>query len=148
MPLRDVRIDIEFDGSVRALDWEDPEETDRTELFPDRPADWGSESLVGLIGRSTVPFPAIANRHGLLRITHDRDPAKLALSLDLLRAEETFVSDEDEVVLVLYTERETSDPITGHWRLTAGDVHDVLDGSFSVPVDYRDWTDDTNATRD
>lgn len=137
--LRDVRIDIELDGPVRALPWEDPDEDTKTELFPDRPADWGNDSLTALISLPAAPFTPIGSNHGILRITQDRDPAKLSLSLDLLRAEETFLSDENDVVLVLHVDTETDEPITGRWRLTAGDVHDVRDGTFSVPVDYRDW---------
>jgi hypothetical protein len=140
-PLRDVRIDIEFDEGVRAVEWEDPEGDDRIGLFPDRPLDWGRDSIMSHLGNDIARnlYPAGSN-HGSLRITQS-SPARLVLSLDLLRAEETFVSDDGEVVLVSYVNEETGQPITGRWRLTSGDVHDVLDGTLSVPVDYRDWTD-------
>lgn len=139
--LRDVRIDIEFDGHVRALPWEDPDDDTKAELFPDRPAHWGNDSLAALIRPVATSSTPIGSSHGFLRITQDQGPAKLSLSLDLLRAEETFLSDEDDVVLFLHVDTATVEPITGHWRLTAGDVHDVRDGTFSVPVDYRNWTE-------
>ena len=139
--LRDVRIDIEFDDAVQALEWEDPDDDGPVALFPDRPIDWGRDSFASLIGAGIArPFLPVGRDHGILRITQIF-PARLSLSLDLLRAEETFVSDEDEVVLVIYVDAEMDQPITGRWRLTAGDVHDVLDGTLSIPVDYRDWID-------
>ena len=139
--LRDVRIDIEFDGLVRALDWEDQDEDPPVTLFPDRPLDWGRDSFASLIGASIADrFLPAGGSDGVLRITQ-KLPAHLSLSIDLLRAEETLVSDEDEVVLVLYVDAEPAESITGRWRLTAGDVHDVLHGTLSVQVDYRDWTD-------
>jgi hypothetical protein len=138
--LRDVRIDIEFDGPVKALDWEDRDEDTSFELFPDRPTKWGRDSFIPLIGTEAIrSWLPVGRDHGILRITQ-ASPAHLSLSLNLLRAEETFTSDEDEVVLILYVDAETDQPITGRWRLTAGDVHDVLDGTVSIPVDYRDWS--------
>lgn len=138
--LRDVRIDIELDGSVRALDWEDPDEDKPVTLFPDKPVDWGRDSFASLIGAGIGDrFLPVRSDHGVLRITRT-SPAQLSLSLDLLRAEETFLSDEDEVSLVVYVDAETDQSITGRWRLTAGDIHDVLDGTLTIPVDYRDWT--------
>lgn len=140
-PLRDVRIDIELDGPVRALDWEDPDEDERVALFPDRPVEWGRDSIASLISTGIGNrFLPVRSDHGILRISQT-SPARLSLSLDLLRAEETLLSDEDAVVLVAYVDAETDEPITGRWRLTAGDVHDVLDGTLSIPVDYRDWID-------
>lgn len=141
IPLRDVRIDIELDGEVRALHWEDADEDEPVTLFPDRPLDWGKDSLASLLSSGiSRHFAPAGSDHGILRITQ-KSPARMSLSLDLLRAEETFLSDEDEVVLLLVVDAETDQPITGRWRLTAGDVHDVLDGTLSIPIDYRDWTD-------
>lgn len=138
--LRDVRIDVEFDGAVQALDWEEPDEDAPVLLFPDRPVEWGRDSFASLIGAGVArPFVPVGRDHGILRVTQT-SPGRLSLSLDLLRAEETFVSADDEVVLVLYVDAETDQPITGRWRLTAGDVNDVRDGTVSIPVDYRDWT--------
>lgn len=139
--LRDVRIDIELDGPVQALDWADPDEDEPFELFPDRPVEWGRDSIASFLSTGIGNrFPPAHSTHGTLRIIQ-ATPARLSLSLDLLRAEETFLSDADEVVLVAYVDAETDQPITGRWRLTAGDVHDVLDGTLSIPVDYRDWRD-------
>lgn len=140
-PLRDVRIDIELDGPVHALDWEDPGEDEPLALFPSQPVVWGRDSFASLISAGIGDrFLAARSDHGVLRITQT-SPAQMSLSLDLLRAEETFLSDEDEVSLVAYVDAETDQPITGRWRLTAGDVHDVLDGTLTIPVDYRDWTE-------
>ncbi|MGF0118832.1 hypothetical protein ACQFYA_21265 [Promicromonospora sp. Marseille-Q5078] len=139
-PLRDVRIDVELDDPARALDWEAPDEDKPLTLFPGRPVDWGRDSFASIISAGIGDrFLPVRDRHGILRVTQT-SPAKLSLSLDLLHAEETFLSDEDEVVLVAYVDAETDQPITGRWRLTAGDVHDVLNGTLSIPVDYRDWT--------
>lgn len=140
-PLRDVRIDIELDGPVRALDWEDPDEDEPLTLFPGRPVVWGQDSFASLISAGIGGrFSTSRNDHGILRITQ-ASPTQLSLDLDLLRAEETFLSDEDELSLVVYVDTETDQPITGRWRLTAGDVHNVLDGTLTIPIDYRDWTE-------
>lgn len=136
--LRDVRVDLQFDDPVRALDWEDGDEDAHAELFPERPMAWGRDSLASLLGRNPIgPFTS-RDSNGVLRITQS-SPARFSLSLNLLHAKETFVSEEDDVVLVAFVESELRGPITGRWTLTAGDVNDILEGGVTVPVDYRDW---------
>lgn len=138
--LRDVRIDIELDSPTRALVWEEPyKKGERAVLFQDRPLAWGSDSFLSVLGSNFVSPFIPRDNSGVVRITQS-SPPRLSLSLDLLRAAEIYVSEEDDVVLVLFVEVEKNEVITGRWRLTAGDVHDVLDGELTVAIDYRDWT--------
>jgi len=61
------------------------------------------------------------------------------MMMDSLRPQEEFVSDDDEVVLVMVDDADPGSAVTGSWRMTAGDVNDVYEGEFSIPVRYRDW---------
>ena len=104
--LRDVRIDIELDSPTRALDWEEPyKKGERAVLFQDRPLAWGSDSFLSVLGSNFVSPFAARDNSGVVRITQS-SPPRLSLSLDLLRAAEIYVSEEDEVVLVLFVEVE------------------------------------------
>lgn len=136
--LRDVRVEVQFDDPVRALDWEDGDENAHAELFPERPVAWGQDSIASLLGRNPIGPITPRDSNGALRIAQS-SPARFSLTLNLLHAKETFVSEEDDVVLVAFVESEFRGPITGRWTLTAGDVDDVLEGEVIVPVDYRDW---------
>jgi len=139
--LHDVRLDIGINDSVRATDWLDPERGEPIDLFPDSPIDMGmkdlsqSIALAGVAARSAT-FPR--SRHGILDIRRG-EPAKLVMMMDSLRPQEEFVSDDDEVVLVMVDDADPGAAVTGSWRLTAGAVNDVYEGEFSVPVRYRDW---------
>ncbi|KAA9105510.1 hypothetical protein [Microbacterium rhizomatis] len=136
--LRDVRVDIEFDEPVRALDWEDPERDDRAELFPDRPPEWGRDSLAYIL-RDTHIAPFVPrDTDGLLQISQI-SPAKLSLSLNLLRSKEARITEEDDIVLVLFVEDESPEQLTARWKLTAGDVHDLREGTLVVPLAHYDW---------
>ena len=139
--LHDVRLDIGINDSVRATDWLDPERGEPIDLFPDSPIDMGmkdlsqSIALAGVAARSAT-FPR--SRHGILDIRRG-EPAKLVMMMDSLRPQEEFVSDDDEVVLVMVDDADPGAAVTGSWRLTAGAVNDVYEGEFSIPVRYRDW---------
>jgi len=139
--LHDVRLDIGINDSVRATDWLDPERGEPIDLFPDSPIDMGmkdlsqSIALAGVAARSAT-FPR--SRHGILDIRRG-EPAKLVMMMDSLRPQEEFVSDDDEVVLVMVDDADPGSAVTGSWRMTAGDVNDVYEGEFSIPVRYRDW---------
>lgn len=136
--LRDVRVDIEFDEPVRALDWENPDRDDRAELFPDRPPEWGRDSLAYIL-RDTHITPFVPrDTDGLLQISQT-SPAKLSLSLNLLRSKEARITEEDDIVLVLFFEDESPEQLTARWQLTAGDVHDLREGTLVVPVAHYDW---------
>jgi hypothetical protein len=139
--LHDVRLDIGINDSVRATDWLDPERAEPIDLFPDSPIDMGmkdlsqSIALAGIAARSAT-FPR--SRHGILDIRRG-EPAKLVMMMDSLRPQEEFVSDDDEVVLVMVDDADPGSAVTGSWRMTAGEVNDVYEGEFSIPVRYRDW---------
>lgn len=139
-PLRDVQVSLEFDSPVRALYWEDRyKKHERAELFPDRPIGWGQASIAGLLSPHIIPPYTAPDTAGQLQITA-HSPAQLSLDLNLLRPKATHVSDDEDVVLVLFVDTDFIGPITGRWSLTAGDVHDVLEGELTVDYEYRDWT--------
>lgn len=143
--LRDLQIDLEFDGEVQATQWDARPKSHRTNLFPDPPIDWGEGprlAFPGLQHLSKLPLP----RHGDRNVEiADRTPARLVLRMDSLRPEEEFLSDDDDVVLVMLVDANPDRPVSGRWRMTAGDVNDVYDGEFTIPVKYRDWRGPINA---
>jgi hypothetical protein len=136
--LRDVRVDIEFDEPVRALDWEDPDRDDGAELFPDRPPKWGRDSLAYIL-RDTHIAPLVPRDTDGILLISQTSPAKLSFSLNLLRSKEARLTDEDDIVLVLFVEGDLPEQLTARWQLTAGDVHDLREGTLVVPVTHHDW---------
>ena len=135
--LRDVRVDIEFDGEVEALEWLDREEA---VPFPQAPKDFGTGSMADLIvGQHwQARIPSDGDREVIIR---EHSPARVSVSMRVLRPEEEFVTDENEFVIACFVP--TPDPIqvTGRWRLTAGDINDVSTGEFTVTTELRDWVD-------
>ena len=138
--LRDVQVDIELDENVRALEWLDPNEEDESHLFPDRPLDWGSNKFEVAITNpdwSHTLRSANPNQSGIVFIKQET-PARLSMEMDSLRPEMVFETDDDEVVLAIFVEEVPSEPITARWRLTAGDIHDVLHGETVIPTSFVD----------
>lgn len=137
--LRDVRIDLELEGDVLAVEWR-PEDKDKgINLFAGRPKDWGSESFaaIGLIPRLDNVVAPVRSQHGIVLISQER-PARLTMRMDALRPQEEHVSDDDEIVLVLVVSSDPGSPVRGRWRLTAADVNDVFEGHIEIPVAYQD----------
>lgn len=138
--LRDVRVEIEFEGPFRALEWED-EDDDLLKLFPDRPLGWGRSSV--MLGASLSShysdFIDRGNADGVL-VVEGKTPARLSVSLDLLRPEQTYTSAESEAILVSFVASKVDEPLSGRWKLTAGDVNDVRDGVVVLPVTFADVT--------
>jgi hypothetical protein len=139
MSLRDVRIDIEFDEGVRALDWKSFGADGDLELFPDRPLSWGRDSpMTGLGMVNFAPLRA-EDTDGTVQIVQS-EPAKLSLSLKLLHAKGVHHTGDEEIVLVLFMQGTPPPRITAKWRLTAGDVHDIREDVTEVSVNHRDWS--------
>jgi len=146
--LKDVQIEIELPADVIALEWSEP--NDDLSVFPDRPKKWGGDTFL-------IPhFPhlsniSIANRDGVLR-AFETPRRRLSVALKSLRPEDTFVSDDDEVVLVSFVEsgreERTDTKLQLPWRVTAGDVNDVLDGTLEVEVRHVDWIGAMTAAAD
>lgn len=134
MSLREVRLELTFDPPVRALPWA-PQK--KVVLFPDRPADWGAEKILDFPPRVVQTVEA---RDGRLCIETE-NPGTLVVEIARLHAEHTVKAPDNEVVLVLVADDADDVPktVTAHWRLRAGDVHEVLPGSFEINVDVRDW---------
>lgn len=139
-PLRDVRVDVEFDAPVRALYWAERHKAhERPELFPDRPLEFGKANMFSISGISNIVSRTPLAPTGQL-VIDTTSPATLSLELALLRPEATHLSDDSDVVLVLFVDAGYAGPVTGRWRLTAGDVHDVLKGELTIDAEERDWT--------
>jgi hypothetical protein len=140
--LREVRIDIEINGNMIATEWLDPEPEYPIDLFPDSPINWGKKSLytdiagIGMLGRAAPTYPR--SRHGIVDIERS-EPVRLVMMMDDLRPQQEFVSDEDEVVLLMIVDEAPAEAVTGTWRMTAADINDVYQGEFTLPVSYRDW---------
>ncbi|AYG03884.1 hypothetical protein [Gryllotalpicola protaetiae] len=138
--LRDVRVDIAFDGEIRALEWLDRDDAS-TEVFPDRPRKWGTDSydLASLSIAANVARIA-RDMDGVPRIVNER-PAKLSMSMAVLRPDEDYQSEDDEVVLAIIGDGALPEHVTARWRLTAGDIDDVLEGEVEVPGVFFDWVE-------
>lgn len=138
--LRGVRIEITLESPAAALDWADPHDVRSVSHFPGAPADWGTETFSRRLVRPYIPASDFrpARTHGVLRIASG-SPAAVAMEMDDLRPQETFLSDDDEVVLVILADQVDGHPIRGTWRMTAEDVHEVFSGEFEVPVQVNDW---------
>ncbi|MGK9148461.1 hypothetical protein KXS11_12615 [Plantibacter flavus] len=135
--LRDMRIELEFDDAVRALDWENPEE--QLELFPGKPLPWGRDSVVASLASMNVRPSAVRDMDGVVRIMRS-SPAKLSLSLKLLHPMDDRLTEDKDIVLVLFVQGEPPQQISAKWRLTAGDVNDIREGTVMAAVVHRDWT--------
>ncbi|MFT4265576.1 MAG: hypothetical protein QM572_19515 [Nocardioides sp.] len=141
--LRDVRVDIEIGDDVAALWWEEPDDAQNLNGLPaEVPLRWGTDSFSASLARLGVASPtAPLNRDGLLRI-EGAQPARLSLFLKTLRPEEAFTSADDDVVLVIVSDDGTaSNLVSGRWKLTAGDVHDVFEDGLTFEVAHLDWNE-------
>lgn len=140
--LRDVRVDIKIHGDVLAVDWLEEDRDAGIDLFPELPLPWGKATISHLLPDIRTPhLPSFAppNPHGIVQIKQET-PAALCMSMTSLRPEEVHTSDADEFVLLMVLhDDEAPEAVTGGWRVTAEDVDGVLEGDFSVPVDYRNW---------
>lgn len=138
--LRDVLIEIEFTEPVRAIEWQG-QDKESLRLFPDRPLEWGMDTaFLAPVHLAAVRGLARVNRDGGIGIEL-KIPAQLSVSLSILRPEQTYVTSDSEVILVLLGSSSVDGPIAGSWSLTAGDVNDVRRGSLAVPVVVSDIGD-------
>lgn len=139
--LRDVRVDLVADGDLIVTEWIPSDPDDAVELF-DAPVEWGQHSISDLIGVGRYSPSAITtpvNSHGVVLIKIAK-PAYLTMHMETLRPEETHVSDDDEVVLVMLPGT-PPESVTLRWRVTAQDVNDIFEGTCEVPVRALDWRD-------
>lgn len=136
--LRDVRLDLIIEEYVIATDWSPDDDELPIDLFPNRPVDWGKRISMFDLGRlhtSDIVMPQ--SRHGILGIRQEKPPY-LTMHMDSLRPEETHVSDDDEVVLLMFS-AEAPSTVTAQWRVTAQDINDVFEGTVDIPVKPVDW---------
>lgn len=137
--LGDVQVDLTLKPGPVALEW--LEQGKSVEIFTDQPSNWGAESIAMLLRRNDwaagVTFPST---HGQLQIEVS-EPVQLSLSLKALRPDQTFDASSEDVVLVSFGEDEPPEFITATWRLTAGEVDDLLENDVKIPVEVVDWRD-------
>ncbi|GEK85190.1 hypothetical protein [Microbacterium aerolatum] len=137
--LRDVRVDMTFDASVTALYWEKQGNT--VDVFSTRPTDWGKDSYLygaALSGIQPVVSPDAYN--GSIRVAVE-EPAELVIELRRLHAEQRVTTPDEDVILVFFADGpdEVPQQVTASWRLTAGEVHEVLRGEFQLELARADW---------
>jgi hypothetical protein len=138
--LRDVRLDVLFEADVVAAEWERFDPTYPPDIVPNKPRDWGTDTVNLALAYSGLGVGTRArNLHGVVQIKRG-SPAILTMHMDALRPEEEHVSDDDEAVLVMFSEA-PSEPVRARWRVTAQDINDVLEGTLEVPVVTLDWRD-------
>jgi hypothetical protein len=136
--LRDVRVDLDADGDLIATEWRRHDRDDPVELFPDAPIEWGRWTMSDLLRAGAWnSITTSATPHGMVLIRNEKS-ACLTMHMDSLRPEESHVSDDDQVVLVMLTDT-PPESVTLRWRVTAEAVNDVFEGTCDVPVRALDW---------
>lgn len=130
-------MDIEFDGEVEALEWLDREDA---VPFPQAPKDFGTGTMAALlVGDSwQARIASDGDREIIIR---EHSPARVSVSMNVLRPEEEFISDQNELVIVCFVATADAIQVTGRWRLTAGDINDVSSGEFTLTTNVRDWVE-------
>ena len=144
--LRDARLDINFEEGVIATDWSHEDRKLPIDPFPSRPIEWGKKTfgIFGLGRFNTPDVTLLSDRHGLVDIRQGH-PAYLTMRMDSLRPEETHVSGDDEVVLLMFSTEAPPSVVTARWRVTAQDINDVFEGSVDIPVKPIDWREPIRA---
>lgn len=136
--LKEVRVEISFDVALVALDWEAPDGD--VDLYPERPKDWGRDSY--LIPDMSALYSSRVMRvpSGSIRI-EGAYPATLAVEIRRLHSEQTITTPDHDVVIVHFGDDVHALPetVTATYRITAGDIHDVLTGTLQIPVKRADW---------
>lgn len=142
--LRAVRVEIEIGSDVRAVEWDGGEDTVTPNLFPAKPEEWGKSTVAAFstyrgLSKAAVPVPVSqADPHGVIEIKQPT-PCSLVMTLDDLRPEDIYTSVPNDVILLMFVDGEPAPEVSGRWRVTAADVHDVFTGEFTIPVRWLDW---------
>lgn len=137
--LKEVRLELTFDVPLVALYWQ--KKSSRVRLFPDRPMDWGKDSFLTSVGASEIrPLITPEMFDSSIRIATE-EPAVLVMEMRRLHAEQSVTTPDDDVVLVFFAEQEDPAPekVTASWSLAAGDIDEVLRGTFDLEVEVSDW---------
>ncbi|MFJ4174714.1 hypothetical protein [Microbacterium sp. NPDC089696] len=143
--LKEVRLELTFDAPVTALYWREQDNT--FDLYADRPKSWGTDSYLTPSLSGLRPLVAPHAFEGAIRIATQR-PAELVVEMRRLHSEQSLSTPDDDVVLVLFADGPDAipDTVTATWRLTAGEVNEVLRGSFEMDMSWGDWRGPLHST--
>lgn len=143
--LKEVRLELTFDAPVTALYWQEQHNT--LDLFADRPKSWGTDSYLTPSLTGLRPLVAPHAFEGSIRIATQR-PAELVVEMRRLHSEQSLSTPDEDVVLVLFADGPDAipDTVTATWRLTAGEVNEVLRGSFELDMSRGDWRGPLHST--
>lgn len=144
--LKEVRLEVAFDSPVTALYWE--EKSNTADFFSTRPVDWGRNSYLSAVSLGGFqPAVAPGSFDGSIRIETER-PAVLVVEIARLHAEQRLSTPDEDVVLVLFSDgpEAVPDTVTATWHLTAGEVHEVLRGTFELNMARGDWRGPLHST--
>lgn len=142
--LRDVRLDLEIEGDVSGIEWLDPEDADLT-IFPDRPLDWGKDTITIPISGSYLRDVRSPSIDGIPQIRR-QNPVHISVAFAELRPSDHVATGDDDVVLISFTNDAPPEDVVIRWRITARDIHDVLEGQCLVKTTMRDWTEALKAS--
>jgi hypothetical protein len=141
--LEDVALEVHLEGPVRGLERASSDNFDPESLLPRPPRAWGpwvdtSSMLVPGLSREFSYSPSMPSIPGPLSF---RNGGSVTIDVQVgdLRPRQTYVTDDDEIVLVVDDADLTE--LTGTWRITVRGHHAVYEGTLSVPVVTRDITD-------
>lgn len=142
--LKEVRVEVSFDVPLVALDWEAP--GGDVVLYPERPKDWGRDSYLIPDMGALYSVRGMKVPSGSIRIEREY-PATLVVEIRRLHSEQTIATPDDEVVLVYFGDDVDALPetVTATFRITAGDIHDVVTETLRIPVRRADWREPLRA---
>lgn len=144
--LEDAELRIHLAGDVRGVDFLPPD-TQTDNLTPSPPRPWGPlpaaqvAAMAGLLRPSQLQQAAQAAASSFPQsrsVTYDNGGSvDIVIPVGDLRPGGTFISDDDEIVLLLDHPQEA---VEGTWELTARGIHAVFSGTLEVPTVTRNFT--------
>jgi hypothetical protein len=144
--LHDVEVKVHLEGAVTSIDYyEVPERGSDIELdLPRPPRSWGpiQRDILGGIHTAGNFYPTNINP-GVFRPSSsswkNSGSVDVEVTVGDLRPEATFVTDDEESILVLFGD--ATEAVAGTWRATVRGYNEVFKGTVSVPLsEPRDLT--------
>lgn len=147
--LHDVELEVHLEGNVEVVDYDElPARLEDIDLgLPLPPREWGPTArdvlgLSGIVPPSFLQGPLIGGGPSFRPSSstwHNSGSVTINVSVGDLRPEATFITDDEQSVLVVLGESPGS--VVGTWRATARGYNQVFTGEMRVEVEpTRDLT--------
>lgn len=137
-PLNNVRVDLRFDGPVRALRWQSGYNLEAPGLFTDRPVEWGKDTSYSDIARlQRLASAPVASDD--IDIQQYYNPAVMGFEEDFLRPTYVSSSSDMSAVIAMLSEDPLDITVEGDWIVTASELKRPLHGRFSIKMVHRNF---------